>query len=90
VLPLVALNNGKGIRRMPNKPAIHAHVSDAAHDGWHDFAATNGVSVSAMIEALAPCLDESAPALSLDDVVVAARRIDAARRRSRGRKKKAS
>jgi hypothetical protein len=73
---------------MPNKPAIHAHVSDAAHDAWHDFAANNGVSVSAMIEALAPCLKANPSSMTLQDVVMAARKIDAARRRSRGRKKK--
>ena len=73
---------------MPNKPAIHAHVSDVAHDAWHDFAANNGVSVSAMIEALAPCLKEDPSQMTLQDVVMAARKIDAARRRSRGRKKK--
>jgi len=72
---------------MPSKPAIHAHVSDAAHDSWHDFAAASGVSVSAMIEALAPSLN-GAGHLTLGEVVVAARKIDAARRRSRGRKKK--
>ena len=73
---------------MPNKPAIHAHVSDSAHDAWHDFAAINGVSVSAMIEALAPCLNDGPEQMTLEAVVLAARKIDAARRRSRGRKKK--
>ena len=75
---------------MPNKPAIHAHVSDTAHDGWHDFAAIHGVSVSGLIEALAPCLEDNGPSVTLEEVIVAARKIDAARRRSRGRKKKTS
>ena len=64
-----------------DRRALHAFVSDQAHDRWHDFAAEQGVSVSAVLEALAPVLAD------LDgqgDVVVkAARRIDAERRRRR-------
>lgn len=60
---------------------MHAYVSDMAHDQWHDFAAVNGVSVSAFLEALGPELDM----LTGRDIelVRAARRIDAARRRRR-------
>ena len=35
------------------RKAIHAFLTPASHEAWHDFAAENGVSVSAMIEAMA-------------------------------------
>lgn len=69
------------------RKALHAYVSDAAHDQWHAFAAEHGVSVSAVLEALATELhaegrDASAPMSErLDGVVHTARRIDAQRRR---------
>lgn len=71
------------------RKALHAYVSDDAHDQWHGFAAEQGVSVSAILEALAPELDlegdSSAENMSqrLADVVKAARKIDAQRRRRR-------
>ncbi len=71
------------------RKALHAYVSDDAHDQWHGFAAEQGVSVSAILEALAPELltedDEADEKLSerLDTVIKAARRIDAERRRRR-------
>lgn len=70
------------------RKALHAYVSDDAHDQWHGFAAEQGVSVSAILEALAPELDlESAPeervGERLDNVVKVARKIDAQRRRRR-------
>lgn len=65
--------------------ALHAYVSDDAHDQWHNVAVEWGVSVSALLEALAPTLnhetaatDEGAPPAS---IVRAARQIDAQRRR---------
>lgn len=62
--------------------AIHAYVSDDAHDQWHGFAATQGVSVSAILEALAGNLATIDHGVAdLDDVVTAARRIDTKRRR---------
>lgn len=63
------------------RKALHAFVSDEAHDHWHDFAAENGVSVSAILEALAPELDHI-PGPS-DHVIKAARKVDAERRRRR-------
>lgn len=69
------------------RKALHAYVSDAAHDQWHSFASEQGVSVSAVLEALAGELDadrvEAKDPLGdrLDAVVRAARRIDAQRRR---------
>lgn len=71
---------------MTERRAIHAFLSGEAHDTWHDVAATHGVSVSGLLEALA--LDwaegnglgdaESASTLA---VAKSARRIDAERRR---------
>ena len=71
------------------RKALHAYVSDDAHDQWHGFAAEQGVSVSAILEALAPELDVDSERAGdnmrqrLDDVVKAARKIDAQRRRRR-------
>lgn len=63
--------------------ALHAFVSDEAHDQWHDFAAENGISVSAILEALAPELEHlPGPA---EHVIKMARKIDAERRRRRRR-----
>ncbi len=61
---------------------IYAYLSDAAHDGWRDFAAGQGVSVSAILESLAAELVRLEDDRSvLGDVVNDARRIDAERRR---------
>lgn len=71
----------------PGRKALHAYVSDAAHDQWHSFAAEQGVSVSAVLEALAAELDARPPSSMapmgerLEAVVRAARKIDAQRRR---------
>lgn len=59
--------------------ALHAFLTADAHDQWHDFAAEQGASVSAILEALAPELDDAVGQLA--PVVKAARRIDAERRR---------
>lgn len=72
------------------RKAIHAFVSTPAHDRWHDFAAGEGVSVSALIEAFAPELagidSTDVPMVErLEAVVVTARGIDASRRRRRAR-----
>lgn len=64
-----------------DRRALHAFVSDEAHSQWHDFAAEQGVSVSALLEALAPelrLLSKRGEA-----IVKAARKIDAERRRRR-------
>ena len=71
------------------RKALHAYVSDDAHDQWHGFAAEQGVSVSAILEALAPELNLEDPQAQepltdrLTLVVKTARRIDAQRRRRR-------
>lgn len=65
--------------------ALHAYLSDDAHETWHAVAAELGVSVSALLEAMAIDLrrpaSEQAMATRVDDVVRRARRIDADRRR---------
>lgn len=64
--------------------ALHAYLSDEAHEAWHDFAAENGVSVSALLEVLSAPLnsDLEAPVVDvLNDVIPAARATDASRRR---------
>ncbi len=71
------------------RKALHAYVSDDAHDCWHNFASDQGVSVSAILEALAPELDFDSPlahetlGARLNSIVRAARKIDATRRRRR-------
>lgn len=65
--------------------ALHAYLSPAAHDTWHDFATEHGVSVSALLEALSEPLTSGLPEVSIADVldgaVTSARATDAARRR---------
>lgn len=58
---------------------IHAYVSDDAHDEWNDAADLHGISVTAIIEALGPRLDQiltEHPGLVTD-----ARRVFSARRK---------
>jgi hypothetical protein len=65
--------------------ALHAYLSDDAHDTWHDVSANLGCSVSAMLEAMAVDFDrprdERAIQERVDTIVRKARRIDADRRR---------
>lgn len=70
----MTINNHPDDRR-----AIHAYCSPDAHDAWHEAAAEHGVSVSAMLEALAPKVDQ----LMVDEPYLArtCRKIDADRRR---------
>ena len=71
------------------RKALHAYLSDDAHELWHTFAAQEGVSVSAVLEALASELDftsdtsEAPMKERLSEVVATARRTDATRRRRR-------
>jgi hypothetical protein len=71
-----------------DRRALHAYLSREAHDAWHDFAAEQGVSVSGLLEAsgqnLAPVVEGNAQLRKeQQDLVEAARKIDAARRRRR-------
>lgn len=63
--------------------ALHAYVSDDAHDQWHNVAVEWGVSVSALLEALAPTLSSETAADDAEPVSIvrSARQIDAQRRR---------
>jgi len=65
--------------------ALHAYVSDDAHDAWHDFAAENGVTVSGLLEALTPHLQATTSEATLqtawEESIKSARAVDAARRR---------
>jgi hypothetical protein len=68
------------------RKAIHAFLTPEAHEAWHDFAAENGVSVSALIEAMAMDWqdrrdDEGFELPEMDELARSARRIDAQRRR---------
>lgn len=69
--------------------AVHAYLSDAAHETWQDVATEYGVSVSGLVEALGTDLqkpeDERVLAAQLPGLVKRARRIDAERRRRAGR-----
>lgn len=69
--------------------AVHAYLSDPAHATWQEVATQYGVSVSGLIEAMGTDLqrpeDERVLATQLPTLVTRARRIDADRRRRRGR-----
>ena len=68
-----------------DRRALHAFLSDEAHDSWHRVAAELGVSVSGMLEAMAFELEkpesESALGGRATTLVTRARKIDAERRR---------
>lgn len=74
------------ITHTEERKALHAYVSDHAHATWHGYAGEHGVSVSAILEALAGELEPDSPTLGepmwqrLDAIVRQARRIDTARR----------
>lgn len=68
-------NGGAEARR-----ALHAYLSDDAHETWHHVAADLGCSVSALLEAMATGFtDEEAD--RIESTLKRARRIDADRRR---------
>jgi glutamate/tyrosine decarboxylase-like PLP-dependent enzyme len=78
-----AATNVKTIRK---RKALHAYLSDQAHESWHQFASTHGISVSATLESPAVELDDEHPASGKIDfapIVKRARTTDAARRRRR-------
>lgn len=66
---------------MNTRPSIHAYINQEAHDKWHDIAAAEGVSISALIQHLPDFLNEFAGNHATDELVKSARRTDAARRR---------
>ena len=62
---------------------LHGFIRKTSHDGWHDFAAEHGCSVSSLLDVLGDLLDEMPSSLPdwLDEIVRDARRTDAANRR---------
>lgn len=60
---------------------LHASVSDEARDGWQQFAAAHGVSVTALIEAIGIRLADMEPPGDWSAIIEEARAIDAERRR---------
>ena len=62
------------------RAAIHAFVSDEAHLDWHNTATEAGISLSALLESLAPRLSKL-EGEQWTDVVRDARHVDATRRR---------
>lgn len=68
--------------------AVHAYLSDEAHDAWHDLAAENGISLSGLFEALAKDFTDNPPEKHhprWNEIVKATRKIDVERRRRGGR-----
>lgn len=72
-----------GARRPTEAPrkALHAYLSDEAHDTWHAVAAEFGVSVSGLLEAMAQDLSGKGAATRMEPTVKRARKVDAERRR---------
>lgn len=71
---------------MADRQALHAYLSEQAHEAWQGYAEENGVSVTGLLEALG--LDLSAEVDAAGDAtdvrqswVKQGRRIDAQRRR---------
>jgi hypothetical protein len=71
------------------RKALHAYLSDDAHEAWHDRAAEHGVSVSALLESIAQYIADD-PASddfgSGADIIRSARSIDTERRRRNRRR----
>ncbi len=68
--------------------AVHAYLSDEAHDAWNDLAAEHGVSLSGLFEALAHDFTANPPNNGShprwDEIIRATRKIDVERRRRGG------
>jgi hypothetical protein len=68
--------------------AIHAYLTPDSHDVWHSTSAEAGISMSAFLEALASDMRDNPPSEGghqrWREVVRAARKIDADRRRRGG------
>lgn len=70
-------------KNTPRK-ALHAYLSDDAHTVWHDRAAAYGVSVSAMLEAIALSIKDVRSESDWGkggEIITKARTIDTDRRR---------
>jgi hypothetical protein len=70
-------------KNIPRK-ALHAYLSDQAHETWHERAASYGVSVSALLEAIALSIKDVRSESDWGkgaDIISRARAIDTDRRR---------
>lgn len=71
------------------RKAVHAYLSDEAHDAWHELAAEHGISLSGLFEALAHDFTTHPPEKGghprWDEIVKATRKVDVERRRRGGR-----
>ena len=69
----------------PRYRAVHAYLSDDAHQTWQEVTTELGVSISGLVEAMGSDLgrapDDRALEPRLDTLVRQARRVDAERRR---------
>lgn len=69
---------------MADRKSLQTYVTAQAHQGWHEWCANEGVSFSALLEAVGACLaanDDHPVSESLQGFCVEARQIDASRRR---------
>lgn len=74
-----------------SRKAIHAYLTNEAHDTWHKVAAENGVSVSGLIEAMGQDWLAHMPGETdeyFGNLVKHARKIDTANRRRAGRRRR--
>lgn len=68
------------------RKALHAYLSEEAHDAWHRFAEDNGVSLSAVLTALGTSLadtTEMTTGQKLDSVITQAENAEREKRRER-------
>ncbi|MFW2383182.1 MAG: hypothetical protein ACN4GZ_15630 [Acidimicrobiales bacterium] len=78
-----AVEQAKATKR---RKTLHGYLSDDAHETWHQFATTHGISVSAALESLAVELeqtDDPERNVVIDRIISRARQTDASRRRRR-------
>ena len=73
-------------KKAVERNALHAYLDDVAHEAWQMFATENGVSVTALLEALglqlAQEMEKTGDACEVrQGLVKQARRVDADRRR---------
>lgn len=70
----------------PVRKAIHAYLSNDAYEAWHRFARTHGVSLGAVLTALAAALHNAqdlTTAEMIDAVIANAQDADRDKRRAR-------
>lgn len=68
------------------RKALHAYLSEQAHDAWHRFAEDNGVSLSAVLTALGISLTDTTDMTTgqkLESVITQAENAEREKRRER-------